>query len=148
MTFPDHFSSVSAKYASSRPNYPAALFTWLASLTASRSLAWDAGCGSGQAAVGLAAHFEHVVATDPSAVQIVNAVPHPHVAYTVHAETNPDLSESRVDLVTVAQALHGFDRPVFYREVQRVLAPGGVFAAHDAGWRTLTRKHEQSMNKI
>jgi len=33
-----------------------------------------------------------------------------------------------VDLVTVAQAAHWFDRPKFYAEVKRVLRPDGVVA--------------------
>lgn len=42
-------------YASSRPTYPASLFSFLASLTPSHSLAWDVGTGNGQAAVGVLA---------------------------------------------------------------------------------------------
>jgi SAM-dependent methyltransferase len=34
-----------------------------------------------------------------------------------------------VDLVAVGQALHWFDFEAFYREVRRVLAPGGILAA-------------------
>jgi SAM-dependent methyltransferase len=33
-----------------------------------------------------------------------------------------------VDLITVAQAVHWFDLPAFYREAERVLKPGGVLA--------------------
>jgi SAM-dependent methyltransferase len=38
-----------------------------------------------------------------------------------------------VDLVTVAQALHWFSLDAFYREVTRVLAPGGVLAVWTYG---------------
>jgi SAM-dependent methyltransferase len=38
------------------------------------------------------------------------------------------LGDESVDLVTVAQAAHWFDRPTFYAEVRRVLRPGGVVA--------------------
>ncbi|MEO6526682.1 MAG: hypothetical protein ABIP93_08680 [Gemmatimonadaceae bacterium] len=65
-TFADHFSSSAAAYATYRPRYPAALFAWLASVTSGRERAWDCATGSGQAAIGLAAYFDHVVATDPS----------------------------------------------------------------------------------
>ena len=128
MTFPDHFSSVAAQYAASRPRYPAALFTLLADVAPRRRLAWDAGCGSGQASVGLAAHFDRVVATDASAQQIANAELRPNVEYTVAGETNGALADQSVDLVTVAQAVHWFNRPTFFREVERVLAPDGVLA--------------------
>ena len=129
MTFPDHFSTLAAQYATSRPRYPDGLFLWLAASTPARALAWDAGCGNGQASVGLAAHFDRVVATDASAQQVENADLRANITYDVRGETNPVLTDASVDLVTIAQALHWFDRTAFYREVARVLKPGGVLAA-------------------
>ncbi len=128
MSFKDHFSTQAAVYAKARPTYPTALFAELARLAPGRTLAWDAGTGNGQAAVALAAHFARVVATEPSAAQLAQAVPHPHVSYYQAAETAPMLASASVDLVTAAQAAHWFDRPKFYAEVKRVLRPGGVVA--------------------
>jgi SAM-dependent methyltransferase len=128
MDFQDHFSTQAATYAKARPTYPPLLFAELALLTHARSLAWDAGTGNGQAAVALASHFARVVATEPSAAQLTQALPHPLVSYHQSAETAPMLADASVDLVTVAQAAHWFDRPKFYAEVNRVLRPGGVVA--------------------
>lgn len=50
--FRDHFSSTSNRYAAYRPDYPAALFTWLASGSPGRATASDCATGSGQAAHG------------------------------------------------------------------------------------------------
>lgn len=133
MSFKDHFSTQAATYAKARPTYPAALFEELARLAPGRSLAWDAGTGNGQAAVALAAHFDRVVATEPSAAQLAQAVQHPKVSYHASAETAPMLADRSVDLVTVAQAVHWFDRPKFYAEVKRVLRPGGVVAVWTYG---------------
>lgn len=47
----DHFSRQAPDYAKYRPGYPEALFSWLADRTPGHDLAWDVGCGSGQAAV-------------------------------------------------------------------------------------------------
>jgi ubiquinone/menaquinone biosynthesis C-methylase UbiE len=138
MSFKDHFSTQAATYAKARPTYPAALFADLARLAPGHSLAWDAGTGNGQAAVALAAHFERVVATDPSEAQLAQAAPHPRVSYHVAAETNPTLASGSVDLVTVAQAAHWFDRPKFYAEVRRVLRPGGVVALWTYGLSEVT----------
>jgi len=128
MTFKDHFSGHAAAYASFRPGYPTALFEILAGLPNGRRLAWDAGTGNGQAAVGLADHFEEVVATDPSAAQLANVSPHPRVAYRVGPAESSGLDPGTVDLVTAAQAFHWFDFDRFFAEAERVLAPGGAIA--------------------
>jgi SAM-dependent methyltransferase len=137
MTFPDHFSPIAAQYAASRPRYPDALFAFLAEASPSRRRVWDAGCGSGQASVGLAAHFDRVVATDASASQIANAEQHERIEYSVAAGTNTALADHSIDLVTVAQALHWFDRPAFYADVARVLKPNGLLAVWTYGLTTI-----------
>jgi hypothetical protein len=53
----DHFSAQADYYAQYRPRYPAELFAYLAGIAPGHELAWDAGTGNGQAALGLAAHF-------------------------------------------------------------------------------------------
>jgi SAM-dependent methyltransferase len=132
-TFKDHFSSASDRYAAYRPDYPAALFAWLAGLCAEHGLAWDCATGSGQAALGLAPHFRRVVATDASAEQVRHAAPHPLIDYRVASAEASGLADHSVDLVTVAQAAHWFDLPRFYAEAARVLKPGGAIAVWGYG---------------
>jgi SAM-dependent methyltransferase len=124
----DHFSSVAAKYAEHRPSYPSSLATFLATLAPGRTQAWDCGTGSGQAAVMLAAEFDHVVATDPSPQQLAHAKRHRHVEYRLGPESASGLPTASCDLAAAAQAAHWFDLPAFYAEVNRVLKPGGVVA--------------------
>jgi SAM-dependent methyltransferase len=123
---PDHFSGVAEAYAQYRPHYPASLFEVLATLTPGHDLAWDVGAGNGQASVPLAECFDRVLATDISARQLANAVPHPRVEYRAAAAESSGLPDGSVDLVTVAQAAHWFNLLTFYQEVERVLAPGGA----------------------
>jgi SAM-dependent methyltransferase len=127
--FADHFSGGAAEYARFRPEYPEVLFEWLASLAAAHRRAWDVGTGSGQAAVALARWFDEVVATDASANQLAHARPHPRVLYRVAVAGQSGMAPSSVDLVTIAQALHWFDLPAFWKEVREALAPNGVVAA-------------------
>lgn len=127
--FQDHFSGVAAAYSRFRPHYPAALFDHLAEVSPGRALAWDCATGSGQAALALAERFSRVVATDASAEQIAHAQPHPRVEYRVAPAERSGLDPASVELVTVAQAMHWFDIPAFFREARRVLRPGGVLAA-------------------
>ena len=129
MAFHDHFSGHATTYREARPLYPDALFDWLAHQAPARSLAWDTGCGNGQASVALAARFARVFATDPSANQIENAEAKPNIEYRVEPGEQCSLPAASADLVTVAQALHWFDFPRFFAEAARVLKPGGVLAA-------------------
>ena len=123
--FSDHFGCVSEAYAHYRPTYPEPLFAWLAGVAPSRRRAWDCATGTGQAAVALAA-------------QLAAARPHPGVHFRQATAENSGLEPGSLDLVTVAQALHWFDRPRFFVEVERVPRPGGVLAM-EADWSASAR---------
>lgn len=127
MTTPD-FSPLAERYARSRPGYPPALFEHLASLVDRHEVAWDCATGNGQAAVGLAEHFERVIATDVSAEQIRHATKDPRVDYRVAQSESSGLDDDSADLITVAAAVHWFDLEAFYAEARRVLRPRGVLA--------------------
>lgn len=129
----DYFSERSAQYAAFRPVYPSELFDALAPLPPHRALALDCGTGNGQAALGLAAHFTRVIATDGSGEQLRHAIPAPNVEYRHAPAEASGLPERSVDMVTAAQALHWFDIDAFFREAQRVLVPRGVIAVWGYG---------------
>ena len=128
-SFHDHFSAGAAHYAQARPEYPPALFDFIASIAPARTLAWEPGCGSGQASRDLARVFERVHATDPSAAQIANARAPENVHFAVEPGEACSLDDASADAVCVAQALHWFDLPRFFAECERVLKSGGVLAA-------------------
>jgi SAM-dependent methyltransferase len=125
----DHFSAVATEYANARPEYPDALFAWIASIAPDTQLAWEAGCGSGQASRGLAGHFGQVFATDPSTAQIAQAHGPANIRFAVEPGERCSLADASVDAVCVAQALHWFERDAFFAECARVLKPGGVLVA-------------------
>lgn len=127
--FKDHFSAVAADYASARPEYPDALYAWIAQAAPARGCVWEAGCGSGQATRGLATHFGEVFATDPSAAQVAQARGPANARFAVEPGERCSLPDTSVDAVCVAQALHWFDRDAFFAESARVLRPGGLLAA-------------------
>lgn len=133
----DLFVKQAKEYAVSRPGYPSQLFRFIASKTPSHQLAWDVGTGSGQAAHHLAEIYKNVVGTDASVKQLEYAVKLPNVRFQ-HTPSTMSLAEleqkvapeGTVDVVTIAQALHWFDLPTFYRQVKWVLKkPHGVIAA-------------------
>ena len=128
MTFKDHFSVTASGYAAHRPVYPRGVAEALAARSPGRALVWDAGCGSGQLSVVLGEVFDQVAATDASAAQIAEAVPHPRVRYAVAPAEVSGLANGSVDCAVAAQAAHWFDLDAYYREVRRVARPGGLVA--------------------
>jgi SAM-dependent methyltransferase len=127
-TFKDHFSTQAGDYGRFRPDYPEALFAFLAELAPSRQLAHDVATGNGQGARQLARQFRRVIATDASAAQIAEAAPHPAIDFRVATAEASGLDDASVDLITVAQAAHWFDMRRFNLEARRVLRPSGVLA--------------------
>lgn len=122
------YSPLAADYARARPAYPGELFAWLASEISPRRLALDCATGSGQAAIGLAEHFEQVIAIDVSEAQLAHAAVHPRVEYRVAKAEESGLEDASVDLMTAAAAAHWFDPEGFAAEVRRVVRPGGLLA--------------------
>lgn len=144
-SFKDHFSNLAKTYATYRPQYPVELYTWLASISPSQQLVWDCACGTGQASLGLAEHFQQVIATDASAQQIAAAQAHPRIEWRVAPAEQSGLAAQSVDLITVAQALHWFDLTQFYAEAQRVLKPKGVLAVWTYG---VLKIHQPAINAL
>ncbi len=126
--FKDYFSAKAAKYAGSRPGYPRALIDFLADVAPGHELALDCGCGNGQLSTLLARRFRRVIATDASAEQIANAVPHEFVVYQMAPAEQSGLPAGSVDLVSVAQAAHWLDLDAFYAEVRRVARANAILA--------------------
>ena len=79
MSFKDHFSRQATDYAKFRPQYPRALFEFVAANSPNNEVALDCATGNGQAAVALAEFFQKVIALDASGEQIANAQPNERV---------------------------------------------------------------------
>ncbi|HYF38109.1 MAG TPA: class I SAM-dependent methyltransferase, partial [Gemmatimonadales bacterium] len=132
-SFADHFSGLAHAYASRRPHYPEALFEYLSSVCPRHEMAWDCAAGTGQATLPLVRYFRRVLGTDASGAMLTRAPSHPKVEYRVAPADLSGLPTASTDLVTVAQALHWLDISEFYREADRVLAPGGILAVWTYG---------------
>ncbi|MGB3623984.1 class I SAM-dependent methyltransferase [Ketobacter sp. MCCC 1A13808] len=128
-SFKDYFSSGADSYRRFRPIYPDDLYQYLATTAPNKQLAWDIGCGNGQAAIALSGYFQQVIATDASAEQIAQTQPGDNLKFFVSPAEHIDAADNSIDLITVAQAIHWFDHARFFKEVDRTLKPGGLFAA-------------------
>ena len=109
MSFKDHFSTQSAIYRTARPRYAPALFEWLATQAPSRTLAWDAGCGTGQASLGLAA----ILGPSDGAKALANAVAR-FVAkpgtLTVKASAKTPTGLGLADVITLGEPTEIFEK--------------------------------------
>lgn len=146
--FKDHFSGHASDYRTYRPQYPAELYSWLSSLCVDHARAWDCATGTGQAAVGLAQHFNEVIATDGSEPQINNAIANSKVHYRVATAEHSGIEDASVDLITVAQAIHWFDLDGFMKEVGRVLKPEGIIAVWSYGLLTINDDIDRVVNHL
>jgi SAM-dependent methyltransferase len=136
--FKDLFSGHAADYARFRPTYPPELFAWLAEVSPTRDLAVDAGSGNGQAAVGLAEHFDRVIGIEPSGEQLEHAAAHPRVEYRNRPAEATGLEPASVDLLLAAQAFHWFAPDAFFAEVTRIARPAGILALLSYSWSHVT----------
>jgi hypothetical protein len=145
MAFKDHFSKHSAAYRLFRPIYPPELYVYLAQLAPQRALAWDCATGNGQAAVGLAAHFAAVIATDASAAQLAQRQQHDRVVYACSTAERAALKDHCCDLITVAQSAHWFEHAAFHAQVSRVARRGAAVAIWTYGHCTVDAEVDQAV---
>ncbi|XP_063875255.1 uncharacterized protein LOC135108328 [Scylla paramamosain] len=130
--------NVAAAYAKTRLKPPASLVRSILDYLRSGydgplKAAVDVGCGSGQCTHLLAPHFTSVVGVDISEGQIAEAVKlneNQAVAFRVSRAESLPFPDGSQQLVTSGQACHWFDLPVFFKEADRILVPGGVVALY------------------
>ncbi len=125
------FSARVDDYIRYRASYPAAIFRWLedhCGLTP-RSVAADAGCGTGIFSAQLLEYGCEVFGIEPNAgmraaaERLLAAEPRFHpVDGRAEATT---LAAGSVDFITAAQAFHWFDPQPTRTEFRRILKPGG-----------------------
>lgn len=128
------FSNRVENYAKYRPSYPSEVLDLLereCGLGPAAKVA-DIGSGTGISTGLLLDRGAEVFAVEPNAE--MRAVAEAHFgdqpgfhSISLPAE-NTGLEAQSIDLVTVAQAFHWFDKPKFRTECQRILKPGGFVA--------------------
>ena len=93
---------------------------------------------SGQATIVTAERFNETIGVDPSPKMVSQATEQLKTLHSEHtrtirytqspAENLPFLEPESVDFVGAAQAVHWFDHAQMWRELGRVLRPGGTAA--------------------
>jgi trans-aconitate methyltransferase len=124
-----------------RPPYPPALYDFLLGLPRARRRALDLGCGPGKIAHGLAPHFQHVDAVDPSLpmLHLGDDGRYPNISW-IHAPAESAQLAPSYDLITAGASIHWMDHEIIFPRLADILAEGGAMAvlggddAYDPPW--------------
>ncbi len=128
---PDHlFEGKAAVYAHSRPGYPEALLTELLQRGwNNHTLLADVGAGTGIFSLQLADKGLRVLAIEPNEDMraVAESALHPYAGCKALPGTAEEtgLETGSIDVITVAQAFHWFDKEKFRAECRRILRPEG-----------------------
>ena len=124
----DLFSNYASQYAAFRPAYPESLYQFILKHVSKRDAAWDCACGNGQVARDIAPHFKNVFATDISQKQLDSAHRASNIQYSIAPAEHTMFPDKTFDLIIVAQAIHWFRIPDFFKEVRRTGKDGCIIA--------------------
>lgn len=124
----DNFSVQAKGYSKFRPGYPKEMIAYLLSLVPDKNNALDIATGNGQVAAMLADYFNEVHATDISQNQLSHAIQKDNIMYSLQRAEGTNFADGQFDLIAIAQAVHWFDFDAFYKEISRILKPGGIVA--------------------
>ena len=127
--FADHYDAY-------RPSPPAVLLEALARYAGGPPLrrVVDLGSGTGLSARAWSSRADEVVGVEPNPKMLAVAraqTAEPSVRFVEAFAADTGLEDGAADLVTCSQSFHWMDRAATLAEADRLLRPGGVFAAYD-----------------
>lgn len=131
------------RYDRTRPRPPLALLDVLTQLIhlPHPALVVDLGSGTGLSTRVWGERAERVIGIEPDADMRTQAIEqskqHPYAARITYQEgvsQQTGLPDRSADIVTCSQSLHWMEPTSTLAEIERILRPGGVFAAYDYTW--------------
>jgi ubiquinone/menaquinone biosynthesis C-methylase UbiE len=140
-----NFKGLADNYSRNRPQYPQRMLAELRGLLPDGRLSViDLASGTGistRAILKALGERAEIVGIEPSEDMRCRAEEdskdHPSIRYEDGKAEDLLVDDGTLDMIFVGQALHWFDRPIFYAETARVLKPGGVvtIARNTRNWR-------------
>ncbi len=141
------FTGKAELYSKYRPSYSEKLIDWLYEMTNAETVA-DIGAGTGIFTTALLKKPWSVTAVEPNSdmLSVLKSDLGGKVKTVVASAENTTLDTESVNLITVAQAFHWFDKARFKEECQRILTPDGHLAIV---WNSRCQNDlEEERNKI
>ena len=135
------------KYTAIRPEHPPAIVESVLRFLRLKysgplAQAVDVGCGSGMSTRNLFGRFERILGVDLSQAMIDQARQSfkttPEAVFEVSRAESLAVAPESAQLVLVGRAIHYFDQEAFFREVDRILVPGGVVAYYSVHFPTIS----------
>ena len=125
----ERFTGKAQLYAKYRPSYPDTLVDWIFAHTRAQTVA-DIGAGTGIFTKCLLKKPWQVTAVEPNADMLseLRQTVGDSVNIVKASAENTGLNPDSVDLITVAQAFHWFDKAKFQTECKRILHKNGKLA--------------------
>jgi len=142
-----------AKYRLVRPEHPKQISENVVAFLREKysgplAQAIDVGCGSGLSSCHLVSHFDRVLGVDPSLAMVKEArksFPLAGLQFQTGGAENLPHPDNSAQLVIAGRAIHYFKQDDFFKEVDRVLCPGGVVAYYSVHFPTVL---EEQVDKL
>ncbi len=146
----ERFSGFGDLYDRYRPNPPAVLADILTRLadTPQPDLVVDVGCGTGRSTRYWSGIAKQVIGVDPTEDmrRTAESLTHdPTISYREGFSHATGLPDQCAQIITCVQSLHWMDPLPTFAEAQRILQPGGVFAASTYDWPPTTGSWEADL---
>lgn len=135
----ERFTGFAEEYDASRPHCPPYALKAIQNYLGRRpETVVDLGCGTGLSTIPWADYASRVIGVEPSGDMIAIARKKAEkisgVEFRRAYASKTGLPDGCADAVTCSQSFHWMEPWSTLREVDRILKPGGVFAAYDCDW--------------
>jgi len=135
----DRFTGFASLYDDTRPACPKYVVDVLTRYLGRRpKTVVDMGCGTGLSTMVWKDEADKIIGVEPSedmrAMAAANAEESRNIEFIDAFSDNTGLESGIADIVTCSQSFHWMEPVSTLKEINRILKPGGVFAAYDCDW--------------
>lgn len=133
----ERFTGLADTYDAARPHCPPYVKKAVARYLGGRpKLVVDLGCGTGLSTAVWSGDADRVIGVEPNGdmLRVALTKPAENVEFRRAFANRTGLADECADAVTCSQSFHWMEPESTLTEINRILRPGGVFAAYDYDW--------------